>query len=67
MACLGDDRYASKAERRRTALKYRDIEIVFAYINSGYGLAGADCVAGDSSREGYSSRYSRRPPITFFT
>jgi hypothetical protein len=67
MPRLGNDRYAPKAERLRSAVKNRDIEIVFAYVNSGYGLRGADCIADDSSREGYSSRYSRRPPMTFFT
>src|SRR5262249_20942874 len=63
----GKDRYARKAERLGNAVEHRDVEIVFAYINSGYGLGGADRVTDDSSRDGYSSRYWRRPPITFFT
>jgi hypothetical protein len=46
----GEHRNAGKAQRVRAAVKHRNIQIVFSYIDSGYGLAGADRVAGDSPR-----------------
>jgi hypothetical protein len=48
MLRLGEHRNAGKAQRLRARVQHRNIKIVFTYIDSGYGLAGADRMAGDS-------------------
>lgn len=55
-----------ESQRARPAGRYRDIEKVLAYVDSGYWMVCADGVLADACC-GYSSRYSRRPPMTFFT